>query len=307
MYATALLTILLARTALGSLVVSTVNVPGAPGVFGTTNLQNPRWLHLAGTTLYIGGTRSQTSASTNAGPMIQSVEVDGGFALGPLNNVAGGNPTAFGVPANKCPGGGVLYDGVGTNAMFSGFAPPFVINPAGDKLYASDTHSQLLRTVSLGAADYGLVTTFVGPQFCSASFCTKAGVPTYGCATGQQGYLDGTFSTAALMYPSDLEFDPSDATRLFFAESGAYRIRLANLATQTVSTVAGGGALYGPPSYTAPVLGYAGAFLRNATPPPPPPFLTAIPPHSHTTTTTCLPCAAHTRRARSQRSLPNGF
>lgn len=261
-----------------SLVVSTVPIPMtnprnyfgwnaniASPAGGQSNLDGPRYIQLVGNTMYLF-TSFQASATgvpaSQMGAQLMRIEVDGGVATGPLVNVVGGNPTP---PCNI----GII-NGAGHAAMFPSVRNPFVVDPAREIVYVVDYSNHGLRSVSLAAADYGTSTTLGGGMYCytgigSSCVCSAGGTCYAGCAGAGGGFSDGTLAMATLAsgmtefyYIETIAQNPSTPTHLYVSDFGC-RIRRVDLTAHTVTTIAGGGAVYGPPSYPSPVAGYAGA------------------------------------------------
>jgi hypothetical protein len=96
-------------------------------------------------------------------------------------------------------------------------------------LYFSDTNNNMIRKVVFsdpGTFLHGVVTTIAG--------------------TGDKGFAgDGGPAAAALLsYPADLEFGPDG--NLYFADADNNRVRMIDMSTGTISTIAGtGDASYG--------------------------------------------------------------
>jgi len=92
-------------------------------------------------------------------------------------------------------------------------------------LYFSDTNNNLIRKIVFGDAG-----TF------------KDGVVVTVAGTGDKGYAgDGGPATKALLsYPADIEFGPEDGN-LYFADADNNRVRMIDLSTGVITTVAGTG------------------------------------------------------------------
>jgi len=132
---------------------------------------------------------------------------------------------------------GARADGVGTNA---GFNKPIGIgvSPDGSTLFVADCGNNLIRTIDVESAG---VRTLVG--------CTK-------CVTADSdghssSYRDGVGTNALLSYPSGFGYlnqdyytvglvTSHDGGTLYFTDVGNNRLRKVDLATHSVSTIAGG-------------------------------------------------------------------
>ena len=71
-------------------------------------------------------------------------------------------------------------------------------------------------------------------------------------------------TSAQFTFPRACAIQPEAPNLLFIAGDAGVRIRVLDLTAGTVSTVAGGGAPYGPPSYPTPVGGFADGAGPNA-------------------------------------------
>ncbi len=91
------------------------------------------------------------------------------------------------------------------------------INPEGTKLYVADRGNHCVRMVDFEHANQ--VSTVAG--------------------TGQAGFKDGSLSAAVFNLPNQLAVLPDD--QIAVSDEGNSRIRLINLKTKTVSTLAGNG------------------------------------------------------------------
>ena len=92
-----------------------------------------------------------------------------------------------------------------------------VYNAAHNCLYFCDNDNQRIRKVDLA----------------TQTVSTVAG-------TGEEGFQDGPAAQAKVNYPTGLVYDAAHNC-LYFGDWGNHRIRKVDLATQTVSTVAGTG------------------------------------------------------------------
>lgn len=112
----------------------------------------------------------------------------------------------FGLPGAK--------DGVGTQATFS---LPSGLTFSGGILYLSDTENHLLRQIDVAT---GMVTTLAG-------------------VVGKKGMSDGPADQALLAEPEGIALDASG--NLYFSDTDNNAVRVLNLGTRMVSTIAGGG------------------------------------------------------------------
>lgn len=112
-------------------------------------------------------------------------------------------------------------DGAFLDARFSGPAD-VVCTAAGDTCYVSDEGNHTLRVLDLTS---GSVSTLAG-------------------ASGEPGAADGPFADARFAAPTGLALD-EDVSRLYLADSANHTIRALDLATETVSTLAGGAEIAG--------------------------------------------------------------
>ncbi|MGH7439808.1 MAG: NHL repeat-containing protein, partial [Polyangiaceae bacterium] len=123
-------------------------------------------------------------------------------AKGTVRTLAG----KFGLPGSS--------DGVGTEATFS---LPSGLAFANGTLYLSDTENLILRQIDVAS---GAVTTIAGVR-------------------GMRGYADGAADQALLGEPEGIALD--DSGHLYFADTDNNLIRMLDLSTRTITTVAGGG------------------------------------------------------------------
>jgi DNA-binding beta-propeller fold protein YncE len=116
------------------------------------------------------------------------------------------------------PSGSPAYDGVpGLRARF--FAPTGIAADAAGNLYVADTHNDCIRKIANDAQH--TTTTFAGT--------IRAG-----------GFADGIGGAARFFRPMGLAYDaPRD--RLVVADGGNHRVRVIQIATSEVTTLAGGG------------------------------------------------------------------
>jgi len=103
-------------------------------------------------------------------------------------------------------------DGTGSGASFA--SPGAIAVDSAEILYIADTDNHVVRR------------------------CTPVGVVTTLAGTGVQGHLDGPFSSAKFSSPAGIALDAA-GTVLYVADSSNHVIRMLDLLTSTVSTLAG--------------------------------------------------------------------
>ena len=136
--------------------------------------------------------------------MIRKMTVNGGVAQ--IVTIAGANHHAR------------WRDGNGTAARFNN-PEGIVVSPDGKTLYIADSRDNRIRKMDLSTS---AVSTIAGRSF--------------------PGSNDGVGDRAGLYAPKGIAISP-DGKTLYFSDSGNNMIRKIDLATNTVSTVAGKGAL----------------------------------------------------------------
>ena len=110
-------------------------------------------------------------------------------------------------------------DGAGSNALF--LAPGYVAVDVAGQLYVSDVGNGCVRRVAVSS---GLTTTFVGGG--ASGFAT--------------GFADGTGTNALFNGPMQLALDPSSFT-LYLVDAYSHAVRVVDIASRVVTTLAGGG------------------------------------------------------------------
>ena len=114
-------------------------------------------------------------------------------------------------------GGSVGYkNGVGSAAKFK-TPQSLLISPDGNTLYIVDQGNNVIRAINLT----------------NKSVSTLAGV-------GRSGYRDGAFNAAVFSVPDSLAWGANRST-IYLSEVGSQHIRVLNLTTKKVSTLAGTG------------------------------------------------------------------
>lgn len=157
-------------------------------------------------------------------------------------------------------------DGTGTAARFN---DPYAvsIDPATDEIYVTETYAHRIRTISssgvvttlAGGPSAGYVNgsgpsarfndplgiTFSGNTIYVAEYSnhtirrvTKTGTVSTLLGTNSSGYIDATGSSARFNQPTGLAVR---GNLLYIADSGNQRVRVANLANNSVTTYAGSG------------------------------------------------------------------
>ncbi len=123
-------------------------------------------------------------------------------------------------------------DGTGTAALFS---TPFGIATDGTSIYVTDTGNSTIRKVDIAS---GAVTTLAG-------------------TAGVSGSADGTGTAALFSLPIGIA---TDGTSLYVADTGNYTIRKVDIASGTVTTLAGTAGVSGSADGT----GTAARFFKAA-------------------------------------------
>lgn len=112
-------------------------------------------------------------------------------------------------------GGSAGYkNGTGANAKFNS-PQSLLLSPDNNTLYVVDVGNNVVRAINLKTK---AVTTLAG--------------------VGRGGYRDGAFNASVFSVPDSLAWGP-DSSTIFLSEVGTQRIRVLNLKTKTVGTLAG--------------------------------------------------------------------
>jgi sugar lactone lactonase YvrE len=125
------------------------------------------------------------------------------------------------------PGVSGIADGTGSSALFTN---PQGLAAVGTDLYVADTGNHAIRKVTSA----GAVTTFAGGT------------------TGTPGFVNDTGTLARFNFPKGIA---SDGTSLFVADTGNHAIRKIDIATGSVTTLAGtgvAGSANSPPRFDSP-------------------------------------------------------
>jgi DNA-binding beta-propeller fold protein YncE len=246
--------------------------PGqADGSAGAASFDNPTGLTAVADAAGAGTTTLFVADTANG--LLRRVDVQN-----PLTAAASGvtltTSTLAGQPSHRG-----NSDGVGTGAGYTGastaeFSQPEGIVTDGKIAYVADSENGAIRKIDLATTS---VTTVAGPgqgyadgPASSAAFFQNAGlawVPSQNviyiadtgngairkldlatstvstiAGTNAAGYVDGALAAARFNHPYGIVASP-DGTKLYVADTGNNAIRLINLTSGTVSTIAGNGGL----------------------------------------------------------------
>lgn len=145
-----------------------------------------------------------------------------GGQLGYVNTLAGSG--------SSCSSG--VVDGVGSAACF--WSPEgMCVSKDSTTVYVPDKVTHRIRAIDVAT---GTVSTFVGPAPGNANPASE-GVSVSGASPP---FLDGVGTVPRFYKPADCVVS-LDGTKIYVAEEGNHRIRQVELATKTVTTLAGKG------------------------------------------------------------------